>query len=54
MDKMKPPCGFCRLHRMSIKYSSYRKKQCFHFVKYEEHPIWEELQSRKCKRYENT
>ena len=49
---MRTPCGYCRLHRMQLAYHILRKRECiqkgcFHFRKYEEHPIWDALRQAK-------
>lgn len=47
--------GYCRLHRGVINTDALSRKmcvskRCHHFIKYKEHPFWEQRENRKSNR----
>lgn len=53
------PCGYCKHHKKDVSYKYTRKHGCFdskkqikkdvcpHFLKYDNHPIWEQIKLKK-------
>ena len=54
----KNPCGYCKKKEVSITVPQLRKKeclkkQCWHLVKYNDHPYWTQREAERRKKKEN-
>jgi len=50
-------CGYCKLHKITLtvkelKQKECLKKECWHLIKYQNHPYWIEREKTKQKRKE--
>lgn len=46
------PCGYCRLHRLTVTPKQMKRRQCLQkqcrsFVPWKQHPIWEQREREK-------